>query len=172
MAKQMKWFIVICTVIAVLSLIASQTHLGECTSGSLQGIRYALFIKSSDIKRGDIVCLKGHTMKYAQGNKTLAKLVLGLPGDRIFRCGRNQLSVISHQNGEEGRKKSPVQTTHTLPLLKRTRKGEPLTPLSVRTIPEGHIFVAGDHPRSFDSRYEEFGLVPIEKVWGKALLWW
>lgn len=78
------------------------------------------------------------------------------------------------------------------PLLKQTREGNPLTPLSVKRfsegsipkgmifkgvipeaiIPPGYVFVAGDNPNSFDSRYEEFGLVPMEKIWGKAVLWW
>lgn len=78
------------------------------------------------------------------------------------------------------------------PLLKQTREGNPLTPLSVKEfsegsipkgmifrgaipegiIPPGYVFVAGDNPNSFDSHYEEFGLVPMEKIWGKAVLWW
>lgn len=78
------------------------------------------------------------------------------------------------------------------PLLKQTREGNPLTPLSVKgfsegsmskgmifkgvipeaIIPPGYVFVAGDNPNSFDSRYEEFGLVPMEKIWGKAIATW
>ena len=78
------------------------------------------------------------------------------------------------------------------PLLKQTKEGNPLTPLSVKRfsegnntekiipegiipkgiIPPGYVFVAGDNPNSFDSRYEEFGLVPMEKIWGKAVFWW
>jgi type IV secretory pathway protease TraF len=73
------------------------------------------------------------------------------------------------------------------PLLKQTKEGNPLTPLSIKNIPEGrntqgiipegiipkgYVFVAGDNLNSFDSRYEEFGLVPVEKIWGKAVLWW
>ncbi len=78
------------------------------------------------------------------------------------------------------------------PLLKQTKEGNPLTPLSVKRIsegnntekiipegiipkgiiPPGYVFVAGDNPHSFDSRYEEFGLVPMEKIWGKAVVWW
>ena len=74
------------------------------------------------------------------------------------------------------------------PLLKQTKEGNPLTPISVKRFSEGdiskggilpegiispgYVFVAGDNPNSFDSRYEEFGLVPVEKIWGKAVLWW
>ena len=37
---------------------------------------------------------------------------------------------------------------------------------------EGYVFVAGDHPKSFDSRYDEFGLVNIENIQGRAIWWW
>lgn len=60
----------------------------------------------------------------------------------------------------------------TLPLLEKTSQGKPLTPISAAIVPEGYVFVAGDNPNSFDSRYEEFGLVPIEKIWGKAVFTW
>lgn len=34
-------------------------------------------------------------------------------------------------------------------------------------VPEGYVFVEGDNPSaSHDSRYEDFGLVPIEDIWG------
>lgn len=38
------------------------------------------------------------------------------------------------------------------------------------TVPEGYVFVIGDNPNhSYDSRYESFGLVPLEDVWGKVV---
>ena len=37
------------------------------------------------------------------------------------------------------------------------------------TIPEGFIFVTGDNPdHSYDSRYESFGLVALDDVWGRV----
>ncbi len=37
-------------------------------------------------------------------------------------------------------------------------------------VPEGYLFVCGDNKEnSFDSRYPEFGLIPISSVWGYAL---
>ena len=35
-------------------------------------------------------------------------------------------------------------------------------------IPEGMVFVAGTHSDSFDSRYKEFGFVPLETVRGQV----
>lgn len=38
------------------------------------------------------------------------------------------------------------------------------------TVPDGFIFVTGDNPdHSYDSRYESFGLVALDDVWGKIV---
>ncbi len=49
-----------------------------------------------------------------------------------------------------------------------THRGEPLTPIQPGVIPEGYLFAKGEHPGSFDSRYQESGLVPIDAVIGVA----
>lgn len=148
--------------ILALWLMISYTRFTECSSGSLKSLRYALFVKSSSFAHGDIVYLQGYQAIYIKRAKNLAKRVLGIPGDRIERQTQN-LKIIP-----QNQKSLPT----ILPLLNKTQKGEPLTPLFLSSIPEGYVFVSGDHLRSFDSRYEEFGLVPIEKIWGKAVFIW
>ncbi len=140
--------------------LTTYTQLLESVSESLDGVRYLIVIKSSSIKRGDIVSIQGHTPEYV-GDHIFTKRVIGLPGDRVIR-NKTQL-IIKAQNGS---------FSMTLPLLTKTKEGEPLTPLSLNVIPKGCLFVIGDHLRSFDSRYEEFGLVKKEKVWGKGVLTW
>lgn len=137
--------------------LTTYTQLLETVSDSLQGINYILAHKSSSIQRGDIVAIRGHTIKYI-GEKRLAKRVLGLPGDRIVH-NTEGIIIIPHPS-------------NTLPLLTQTSNGNPLTPLVPTIIPEDYLFVAGDNPQSFDSRYEEFGLVHKEKIWGKAVITW
>ena len=120
-------------------------------------------LEEPSIQRENIVSIQEHTNKYVGFDPELLQLL----GPRHFGI-------------------------EIFPLLKQTKKGNPLTPLSVKrfsegsifkgTIPEGiipkgiippgYVFVAGDNPNSFDSRYEEFGLVPMEKIWGKAVFWW
>ena len=140
--------------------LTTYTQLLENVSESLDGVRYLLVLKSSSIKRGDIVSIQGHTPQYV-GELPFTKRVIGLPGDQIIR-NKTQLTVKA-QNGS---------FSITLPLLEKTKEGKILTPLSLSTIPEGHFFVIGDHLRSFDSRYEEFGLVKAENVWGKGIVTW
>ena len=158
----------LCLGLGTLSLlcwgITSQTKLGRCASESLEGVHYVLFLKSTSLKRGDIVLIPNHPVSYV-GERPFAKRVIGLPGDRIIR-DKERLKIKSKNTA------SNITLFTILPLLDKTREGQSLTPLSMPIVPEGYIFVGGDHLRSFDSRYKEFGLVPIEKIWGRSMLQW
>ena len=178
----------------VMGILLATTQLRECVTESLKDVRYVLFrslnplheplrgghvtpaegapaesapAESGDkekplnnfFKRGDIVLIEGHTIAYV-GTKPLTKRIVGLPGDTIIH-EKNALILLT----QEG-------TDHNFPLLDKTTDGNSLTPLKVSTLPEGLVFVAGNTPNSFDSRYEEFGLVPVEKITGKGVLWW
>ena len=118
--------------------ITTYTQLLESASESLEGIHYILVHKRDSIKRGDIVLIQGHTSQYV-GEKSFAKRIMGLSGDQI----------IKHKEGLELKAKNSFRST-LFPLLEKTKEGQVLTPLYSQIIPEGYVFVAGDHPRSFD----------------------
>lgn len=158
--KLIKWVLGIGAFVAVGCWLATHTQLLEAASESLEDVHYVLVHKSSSIKRNDIVLIQGHAPQYV-GEKLFTKRVIGLPGDII----------IKHQKGLEIKAKNSSVST-TFPLLDKTKEGQTLTPLPLQSVPEGYLFVVGDHPRSFDSRYEEFGLVPMGKAWGKAMVKW
>ncbi|MDP4154224.1 MAG: signal peptidase I [Bacillota bacterium] len=141
-------------------VVVSQTRLMECLSDSLNNVHYVLFLKSNAIKRGDIVAIQDHREDHVGDLKKwpYSKRVLGIPGDYIVH-NKNGITVIP-------------QESYFLSLLSKTSKGKPLTPMTSGIIPEGYLFVAGDNPHSFDSRYAEFGLVPKEKIWGKGIFAW
>jgi type IV secretory pathway protease TraF len=145
-------------IIAFLGLfwILAHTQLHLCLTSSLEGIRVLLFYKTPvhEIKHNDIVFIKGHDYRYL-GVQPYSKRVIGFPRDPIIR-ENNALKVGSR----------------ILPLIEKTMEGHPLTPIAHDVVPEGYLFVAGDHPRSIDSRYEEFGLVPVGKIWGKGAWSW
>ena len=144
----------------ILCGFATYTQLLENVSESLDDVRYLLMLKSTKVKRGDIVSIRGHTPHYV-GNYLFTKRVVGLPGDYITK-DKTHLTLKA-QNGA---------FAITLPLLTQSKEGQPLTPLSHDIVPQGYLFVTGDHLRSFDSRYEEFGLVPMKKIYGKAIWKW
>lgn len=165
--RLLKTLTILLCAIVILCYVATRTHLYECSSESLKGVRYILAVNRLELKRGDIISISGHDTVYVRG-KILAKKLIGLSGDVIEQTPRG--IVVSQTCPGFSKVKLPLVSS--LPLLKQTSNGQPLTPLTATIVPPGYVFVAGDHPRSFDSRYEEFGLVPIEKIWGKAVLTW
>jgi conjugal transfer pilin signal peptidase TrbI len=141
-------------------IIVSQTRLMECLTNSLNNVHYVLFLKSNAIKRGDIVAILGHREDHVGTLKKwpYSKRVLGIPGDYIVHYN-GKVTVIP-------------QESYLLSLVDKTSRGKSLTPIAPHTIPEDYLFVAGDNPQSFDSRYAEFGLVPKEKIWGRGIFTW
>ena len=117
--------------------------------------RYLLLIKNVPVKKGDLIAIKNHPLSDIP-NIILTKRLIGLPGDKITLHGR-----IMRINQEwQGA------------LHEKNSKGHPLTPLALRTIPEGFVFAAGSHSGSLDSRYREFGLVDKRHILGKVYGLW
>ncbi|MBL8676360.1 MAG: signal peptidase I [Alphaproteobacteria bacterium] len=135
----------------ILTVLLTQTQLSINRTPSLP---YKMFfsIKGLLPQRGDFVTIEDHPTAYF-GKISYTKRLVGFPGDQI-RSHNNQLYVNHKLIG---------------PLRKETKDGKPLHPLENTTIPEGYVFVSADHPHSFDSRYQEFGLVSQSKIWGKAI---
>ena len=86
-------------------------------------------------------------------NRVIKKIV-GVSGDRIWYDQYGQLLV----------NKEVIGVPQT-----RTTDGRRLHPITAQVILDGLVFLAGSHPRSFDSRYQEFGLVPINKLGGLVI---
>lgn len=99
---------------------------------------------------GDLVYFRAPENPYFDG--PVIKRVVGVPGDPIEVRGREVFV-----NGYEVGRAKPL-----------TRTGEPLNPVTFEIIPDNHVFVAGEHIDSYDSRYAEFGLVPDRLLLGKA----
>ncbi len=53
-----------------------------------------------------------------------------------------------------------------------SRTGEPLKAMGDCVIAQNQFFAAGDHPDSFDSRYEAPGLISTDAIKGRAYLLW
>ena len=151
------WILGLSFTLVIGWFLLSHTQLHLCLTPSLEGIRALLFFKTNKFYQNDIIFIQGHVYKHLDiplKNQIFAKRVIGLPGDILIR-DNDDIKIIK-----------------TLPLIQKTKEGHSLTPTQTQVVPEGFVFVAGDHPRSIDSRYEEFGLVPFEKIWGKALFTW
>lgn len=80
----------------------------------------------------------------------IIKKIIGAAGDKIwFDDGKlfvNDLKIGSYKN---------IATD-----------GRALHPIAAQTIPKDYVFLASTHSQSFDSRYQELGLVAICKLKG------
>lgn len=137
-------------VVGAGNAIRERTLLTINMSESLEG-KVFLIIKSYgkplDLKEDDYVAFMH---PWVPG--PLIKKLKGLPGDQIL-----------HKEGN-------AYLNHQLigPIVKLSRDQRTLTPGYFGIIPPHHYFVAGDHARSFDSRYAEVGLLTNETIYGKA----
>ena len=103
-------------------------------------------------QRGDVVIFDPPDELGA--NAPYLKSVRGVPGDRIAVDERRRVSV----NGEiVGRAKALALD------------GRALEPVPSGLVPQGQYFVFADHLDSHDSRYAEVGLVPRDRILGRAV---
>lgn len=85
-------------------------------------------------------------------DRPFVKRVAGVAGDRVEnRSGRIFIS------GEFVGEAKP-----------EARDGRPLVAIEGIVIPEGYVFMLGTHRDSYDSRYAEIGLIPVERIVGRA----
>ena len=119
-------------------------------SESLDGAIYAISPLGGQPSEGDLVLFDAPANRFLNGR--FVKRVAGTAGDRVTVVGREvRLNGVT------------VATAKSA-----SRKGEPLRPIPDQVIPEGFVFVVGEHIDSFDSRYFDFGLVPLSTVHGRA----
>jgi signal peptidase I len=111
---------------------------------------YSLF---GEPATGDIIVFRSELKTNAGENKLLVKRVIGVPGDSIAIQGG---AVIL--NGRE------LQEPYV-------KDGFTASEMEEMIIPEGMLFAMGDNRQnSMDSRDERVGLVPMDKVVGKAFV--
>jgi hypothetical protein len=148
---------------AALMLLAflTKTALWITNSESLEG-RAFLVLKGASYGRGDIIGIQDFELPNHSRMPHLLKKVMGLPGDKVS-VRDNKVFINDLLIG---------------PLFKETSTGNPLIPIQHQIIPDHCLFLSGTHPRSFDSRYLEFGLLCLRndsktqgfgKILGRAL---
>ncbi len=83
----------------------------------------------------------------------IVKKIIGVPGDQIWFDDDNQLLVNDVKIGSY----KNIATD-----------GRALHPIAAQIIPNGYVFLAATHPQSFDSRYQELGLVATDQLKGRV----
>jgi conjugal transfer pilin signal peptidase TrbI len=149
--------------------------IGFYVAGQVIGSNYKIYIDNEEIRcmeerlyigypqpKGQSLG-KGQIVRFNPGqiymfglfqNHTVAKKIAGLPGDLIQTRG-NDVFINNKLAGSYN------------PIVMEKLKAKGLTPLSFNKILEpGEVFVMGDLPRSFDSRY--WGPIKQEHISGFA----
>ena len=111
--------------------------------------RTFLMLKKVTPQKGQYTCYESQL--YGQ---KIIKEIAGTSGDKLTYDQDGALWVGHRKIGKPKRRRS---------------NGRILTPIAAGVIPEGYVFLKGDHTRSFDSRYQELGLVPQKALQGRLI---
>ena len=130
--------------------LASRVYVNASWSDGAWG--YLVLPLTGELQRGDAVVFD--PPEAAGSPVPYLKTVRGLPGDRVEVDGAGSVWVNGAFLG--------VPKTHA-------RDGRRLEEAAPGVIPPAHYYVHADHPDSHDSRYAEIGLVPRERIRGRAL---
>ena len=149
-ARRANWMLAGFAVLAgLLLLVASRVHVNASWSDDAWGY---FLLPMGGPRAGDVVIFDPPEALGAEA--PYLKRVLGVPGDAVLVDSAGNVSV----GGElAGRAKA------------LSLDGRPLEAIGPGVIGPGHYYVHGDHRDSHDSRYAEIGLVPRERMLGRAV---
>lgn len=141
MSARFRDIVIVALVISNLSVFIAwyQGYTLHQNVGQSLSYTFSLGKPFHEVKRGMYVYFS-----HSRFSGMLTKKVLGVPGDKIV-VSQGVVSV-GGQN------------------LELVNSEKNLCPIQDTSIPEGFVFVAGTHPESCDSRYQEFGLIPISSI--------
>ena len=134
---------------AVWLLLASRIHVNASWSDDAWGY-FVMPLGTPEL--GDRVVFE--PPEGLGANVPYLKTVRGLAGARIA-VDRDRVVWV---NGEAVGRAKPFALD-----------GRPLEAIAPGVVPPGHYFVHADHRDSHDSRYAEIGLVPRERILGRAM---
>lgn len=126
--------------------------LGWNVTDSLPG-RVYLIVKVQRPAVGDKVAFYPPPTPYYPANVFFTKILIGQAGD-----------VVSHQGRDVFLNGKKIGTA----LDFDSSRHRPLHMAPAGVIPAGHYFVWTPHPRSYDSRYADIGLVSDAQILGRA----
>lgn len=99
--------------------------------------------------------LNDYTILYSEWyGKPIIKQIVAVEGDKIWYDEHHCLWINQKKIGV------PSSTS---------RDNKVLTPIKAQIIPKDFVFVYSEHPLSFDSRYQELGLISLSSIQGKVV---
>jgi len=107
-----------------------------------------LILKGKELSRGHYLSFENSWFK-----APLIKQVIGIEGDKIITDEQGEI-WIARKVGKP---------------LSHSKDGKILHPITPGIIPKNYVFAYAPHPRSFDSRYQEVGLIQVDQILGRAI---
>ncbi len=96
----------------------------------------------------------------------IIKKIIGEAGDQITSDVHGNVWI---NDLKVGRAHQRTEFTNQASNTDSNQRGLTLTTIKSQVIPEGRVFLYAPHPKSFDSRYEEVGLVKLSDLEGKVI---
>jgi conjugal transfer pilin signal peptidase TrbI len=152
---QKKRFWMIYGIVVFMMIVGGFKTLFSFSINTSESLPQTLFfvLKNHWPEKGGFVVFKFPGKQFYSPKDEFVKYYKGAPGDRVETRGKE-----IYLNGE----KVAVAKEKSL-------KGVPLTPLHFNgIIPPGKMFVMGESKDSYDSRYEDVGLVDTDRIVGAA----
>ena len=132
-----------------IGIFSEHVHFIKSPTDSLPQ-RYFVQLPNIKPKKGDLTVVYNGFYK-----GKIIKRIIGVAGDQISTDGHGNIFINQQKIGRAHE--------HT-----NIQSGLTLTTIKPQVIPEGRVFLYSPHPRSFDSRYQEVGLVPVSDLEGKV----
>lgn len=146
--KNQRWIWIVCF-FSMLILIAQFMIIRWNLSHSLPGRMYIGTSWTFTPQRGDRI-----SFDHPKFPAPIAKIVVGVAGDKV--------TIINERVLVNGVDRGTI-------LDKSPRSGKPLTSIGPGLIPDDYVYVWAPHPESFDSRYQDIGLIHVSRI--KERLW-
>lgn len=112
---------------------------------------YFVQLPKATPKKGDLTVVYNG---FYQGK--IIKRIIGVAGDKITSDAHGNIFINQQPIGKV-REYTDLKT------------GLTLTAIKPQIIPDGRVFLHSSHSQSFDSRYQEVGLVPVEDLEGLVI---
>lgn len=148
--------LVLLALLLATAFFTSRYQLALNMTESLSGSVFLIDKSHKCALKGELVAFTWKNASPIPDGITAIKRVVGVAGDTVSVQNRE----VFINGSFVGRAKETSRT------------GEPLKVIGDCVIPKDHFFAAGDHPDSFDSRYEAPGLISTQVIKGRAYLLW
>jgi conjugal transfer pilin signal peptidase TrbI len=172
------WPFAVAFVVAFLTLSHYVTFAVNITDSLPQKV-FLILKQEKTVGRGEFAAFPWEGNRPYPAGLTFIKEVAAIPGDVITVDEKREFTVAMkpYQNWIPegvGQAKAAETTYRSLGIAKKegtvgNMKGVPLELGFTGTVPEGYFYMHAWHKDSLDSRYALLGLIPKEKIVGRAI---